>query len=96
MLPRRQGHLGPVGERGRCGIEHALQHDARLIFAVEVVRHLLTVGAAHAADYLPSGLGTEQVDVSPTCAVAAVEPVLDPFRHFPTLERMCDYSGFCG
>ena len=69
---------------------------AGIVFAVEVVGHLLPVGAAEAPHHLPPGLGAQQVDIAPAGAVAAVEPVLDPFRHDTTLEHMCDYSPFCG
>jgi hypothetical protein len=49
------------------------------------VRHLLTLGAAQAAHHLRSG-SAEQVDVPPTRAVVAVEPVLNPICH-PTRSR---------
>src|SRR4051812_34195224 len=67
-----------------------------LVLAVEVVRRLLPVGATAPAHDLPSGLGTQQVDVASAGVVAAVEPVFDPFGHPTTLEHMFDCSGLCG
>jgi hypothetical protein len=54
------------------------------------VRHLLTVGPTFPAEDLPSGFGAQQVDVAPANAVAAVEPVFDPFGHSTMLEHVFD------
>jgi hypothetical protein len=43
--------------RGRRGLQHALQHPPCVVLAVEVVRHLATVGATLAAHHLTHGTG---------------------------------------
>jgi hypothetical protein len=60
----------------------------RVGFGIEVVGDLRTGSPAFAAQYLPAGLGADQVDIAAAHAVPPIEPVLYPLRHRCTLEHV--------